>query len=562
MNPRSRTISRPSPPVTGIPTTSPGSRLVIPPLKPSPSLSNLHIHSHNTVAPQDEPDYSTLLPLLREGALGSSASSIINVDLNEGILIQDTDTDTDIAEEDSAEAFQPVTTTSDESKRFLREQLRKTLSGRQVQKESESSTSRYKQHEVSLQELPFISETRFLPREYFVLTDAGKPVFVSRPGNPDPGNMASTIGIMQALISVFIDDADKIRCINAGQSRITFLLRPPLYYVCISSWGEPESVSRAHLEYLHLQIISIVTASQLRRIFERRTNFDLRRLLGGAESFLTSLIDVLELDIAISSSSLNCLKLDPSLRKKIAEALVPKVPSGKTKELLYIILVVGDRVVTLIRPRKHSIHPADIHILLNTIKSPSIMNSQASASWIPVCLPKFYPSGFVNAYISFLPRDTSQGNSSPPSPSTTSTPPGENEMDEVQESNISLICVSSTGDFEHVKNWCETATKKLSVDGLLRALTKAVLSRQCVYTVAEVGVPGLRHFVYKSRSQVQITLPTFEDPYNGMNEKRRLITLYQTLHDSIHAKSGQSQLLKLQYIRTDTESVMGWVRNL
>lgn len=32
-------------------------------------------------------------------------------------------------------------------------------------------------------------------------------------------------------------------------------------------------------------------------------------------------------------------------------------------------------------------------------------------------------------------------------------------MDEVQESNISLICVSSTGDFEHVKNWCETATK-------------------------------------------------------------------------------------------------------
>jgi len=72
--------------------------------------------------------------LLREGALGSSASSIINVDLNEGILTQDTDTDTDIAEEDSAEAFQPVTTTSDESKRFLREQLRKTLSGRQVQK--------------------------------------------------------------------------------------------------------------------------------------------------------------------------------------------------------------------------------------------------------------------------------------------------------------------------------------------------------------------------------------------------------------------------------------------
>ena len=47
---------------------------------------------------------------------------------------------------------------------------------------------------------------------------------------------------MQALISVFLADGDKLRCINAGRTRITFLLRPPLYHVCVSSWGEPESV--------------------------------------------------------------------------------------------------------------------------------------------------------------------------------------------------------------------------------------------------------------------------------------------------------------------------------
>jgi len=37
------------------------------------------------------------------------------------------------------------------------------------------------------------------------------------------------------------------------------------------------------------------------------------------------------------------------------------------------------------------------------------------------------------------------------------------------------------------------------------------------------------------------------------------MTLYQILYDSIHAKSGQEAGLKLQYIRTDTESVMGWI---
>ena len=58
-------------------------------------------------------------------------------------------------------------------------------------------------------------------------------------------NFTSVIGLMQALISVFLDDNDKIRCINAGKTRITFLLRAPLYYACVSSWGEPESVVRS-----------------------------------------------------------------------------------------------------------------------------------------------------------------------------------------------------------------------------------------------------------------------------------------------------------------------------
>jgi hypothetical protein len=39
----------------------------------------------------------------------------------------------------------------------------------------------------------------------------------------------------------------------------------------------------------------------------------------------------------------------------------------------------------------------------------------------------------------------------------------------------------------------------------------------------------------------------------------RITTLYQILHDYIHAKSGQGGGLKLQYIRTETESVIGWV---
>ena len=71
-------------------------------------------------------------------------------------------------------------------------------------------------------------------------------------------------------------------------------------------------------------------------------------------------------------------------------------------------------------------------------------------------------------------------------------------------------------------------------------------------------------------------MPNYEDPYSDLNERRRygfyadaliylihhvcsLITLYQTVHDAIHAKSGQEGTLKLQYLRTEKESILGWV---
>lgn len=59
---------------------------------------------------------------------------------------------------------------------------------------------------------------------------------------------------------------------------------------------------------------------------------------------------------------------------------------------------------------------------------------------------------------------------------------------------------------------------------------------------------------------MQVTTPRFEEPYDPPHGRRRLVTLYQTLHDAVHAKSGQGGTLKMQYVRTERESVMGWVR--
>jgi hypothetical protein len=241
------------------------------------------------------------------------------------------------------------------------------------------------------------------------------------------------------------------------------------------------------------------------------------------------------------------------------------------KDLLYVILIANDRIVTLIRPKKHSIHPADLHIIVNTIHSPSIFNSPAASSWIPFCLPKFNAGGFANAYITFIRKDSVHLSDVTTSPShddrdttkSLESPRTENSQAEARvgldESGIAFVCISEGGEFDVIRGWCDSVIDKMNSDGTLTALVNAYQSKQTEYSVSELGIPGLRHFVYKSRIQVQITLPIFEDPYDQPEARKRIATLYQILHDSIHGKSGQHAGLKLQYIRTRNESVMGWI---
>ncbi|ETW81578.1 hypothetical protein HETIRDRAFT_417684 [Heterobasidion irregulare TC 32-1] len=470
--PHSRTPSR-----TGTPTGSAPSRFAMTPtLRSSPSLSNLQVNSMAKLMTNTMSN--------PHAGVESSASSVVNLDMGEGILVPDADAEVDIIDGEVGTAVgRSGSNASDEaSKKALRDQLRHTLSKR----ESPTDMTPRRRHRRRQTDSDAVDEITcemgdaFPPRQYYVLTDAGKPVFTSRSVGHGSDDLTSTIGIMQALLSVFLDDNDKLRCINAGNTRINFLVRSPLYYACVSSWGEPESV-----------------------------------------------------------------------------------------DLLYIVLVGRGRVISLARPRKHSIHPADLQILINTAHSPSIVNSSASASWLPLCLPKFDPAGFVNAYITFLQEPpvinaqdiASQGESEP------GAVPGDMKdsgfIHKASGANassaIGLLCVSGNGDFESIRNYCSSITKRLESEGTLRAITKAIRDETTEYSVSELSIPGLRHFIYKSRAHVQITAPMYEDPYDSIDEQRRLITLYQTLHDNIHARSGQGVPLKLQYIRTQKESVMGWI---
>jgi len=58
------------------------------------------------------------------------------------------------------------------------------------------------------------------------------------------------MGVAQALISIFAEEDDKLRCIVRDGKKIAFLLKAPLYLFCVSDWGEPEHVvSRSRFEW-------------------------------------------------------------------------------------------------------------------------------------------------------------------------------------------------------------------------------------------------------------------------------------------------------------------------
>lgn len=141
-----------------------------------------------------------------------------------------------------------------------------------------------------------------------------------------------------------------------------------------------------------------------------------------------------------------------------------------------------------------------MHILINTIQSSSVVNSSATASWLPICLPKFNPAAFVNAYVTFLRRKDAdnatpaqaplQTNSNPIEPVESSvlvaehvvTPASAQEQSDAGDQaslgndtsskgdstsssapslpvELGLLCVSGLNEFDAVRNWCTIASE-------------------------------------------------------------------------------------------------------
>ena len=133
------------------------------------------------------------------------------------------------------------------------------------------------------------------------------------------------MGVMQALVSFVKDSGDTLKSIQAGGHKFVFLDKENLILVTVANSYESESQLYTQMNYAYNQIVSILTLTQLQKAFKQRSNYDLRRLLTGAEKFLNKLLVTVESDASCLLGAATCLPLEGSVRDSIATVIAQTV---------------------------------------------------------------------------------------------------------------------------------------------------------------------------------------------------------------------------------------------
>uniref|UniRef100_G3SYQ2 Vacuolar fusion protein MON1 homolog n=1 Tax=Loxodonta africana TaxID=9785 RepID=G3SYQ2_LOXAF len=359
---------------------------------------------------------------------------------------------------------------------------------------------------------------RLHQKHVFVLSEAGKPVY-SRYGSEEA--LSSTMGVMVALVSFLEADKNAIRSIHADGYKVVFVRRSPLVLVAVARTRQSAQELAQELLYIYYQILSLLTGAQLSHIFQQKQNYDLRRLLSGSERITDNLLQLMARDPSFLMGAARCLPLASAVRDVVSASL----QQARVRSLVFSILLARNQLVALVRRKDQFLHPIDLHLLFNLISSSS--SFREGEAWTPVCLPKFNAAGFFHAHISYLEPDT----------------------------DLCLLLISTDReDFFAVSDCRRRFQERLRKRGAHLALREAL--RTPYYSVAQVGIPDLRHFLYKSKSSGLFTSPEIEAPYTSEEEQERLLGLYQYLHSRAH---NASRPLKTIYYTGPNENLLAWV---
>ncbi|KAK1271239.1 hypothetical protein QJS04_geneDACA022816 [Acorus gramineus] len=376
-------------------------------------------------------------------------------------------------------------------------------------------------------------------KHFFVLSNSGKPIY-SRYG--DEHKLAGFSATLQAIISFVENSGDRIKFVRAGKHQVVFLVKGPIYLVCISCTEEPYEALRGQLELIYGQMLLILTKS-VNRCFEKNPKYDMTSLLGGTEAVFSSLIHSFSWNPATFLHAYTCLPLAYSTRQAAGAILQDVADSG----VLFAILMCKHKVVSLVGAQKASLHPDDMLLLANFVLSSE--SFRTSESFSPICLPKYNPMAFLYAYVHYFDDDM-----------------------------YLILLTTSSDSFYHLKD-CRIRVEKVllksnvlsevqrsMLDGGLHveelpvdsSVSSGTLSPHLGPPPVGIGGPaGLWHFIYRSIYLDQYVSSEFSSPINSSRQQKRLYRAYQKLYASMHDRDTGAH--KTQFRKDENYVLLCWI---
>ncbi|XP_057484660.1 vacuolar fusion protein MON1 homolog [Actinidia eriantha] len=389
-------------------------------------------------------------------------------------------------------------------------------------------------------------------KHFFILSHSGKPIY-SRYG--DEHKLAGFSATLQAIISFVENGGDRVKLVRAGKHQVVFLVKGPIYLVCISCTEEPYESLRGQLELIYGQMILILTKS-VNRCFEKNPKFDMTPLLGGTDVVFSSLIHSFSWNPSTFLHAYTCLPLAYATRQAAGAILHDVADSG----VLFAILMCKHKVVSLVGAQKASLHPDDMLLLSNFVMSSE--SFRTSESFSPICLPRYNPMAFLYAYVHYLDVDTYL------MLLTTSSDAFYHLKD--CRIRIEMVLLKSNVLSEVQRSMLDGGMRVeyLPVDPSARSGTSSPhLSQSRLATdssdrlqeafVGIGGPAGLWHFIYRSIYLDQYASSEFSSPINSLQQQKRLYRAYQKLYASMHDKGNGPH--KTQFRRDENYVLLCWV---
>ena len=376
-------------------------------------------------------------------------------------------------------------------------------------------------------------------KHFIILSSAGKPVY-SRHG--DNQLISNTVGVIQTIISFYQDAGEILKSFTAGDTRFTLVSKGHLHLLATSPLDENDSQLQVQLEALYMQILSTLTLPNMEKLFSYRPSTDLRRPLQGTEGLLSALADGFTRGSPSTLlSSLECLRL----RKQHRQVVNNSFAKVRSPGLLYGLIVAGGRLVSVLRPKKHSLHPGDLQLIFNMLFEARGVRTGGGENWIPLCLPGFNNTGYVYMYVSFLDGDGSHPGSETTSPQSRDPSLGAGNDDSTADAaQIAFILISASKEaFYNLRTMRDNLVDSLSANNVLHVIRKAASMGRPTCSEILPGTP-LRHFLYKSRANVQFTMPAAAPDFGSPVSWRQLMSRYAGLHAAVHSKLGNAKVLQ------------------